>query len=245
VDDNSRRDLTAPWRHIDPILLFCTLAVGALGTLMVFSATKGSDAVADTTFVKKQGLFMLIGVVLMLVVSLIDYRRVQDFAYVLYGGACFLLFLVVSPLGKESKGAQAWFQFGPFQFEPSEISKICLIVGLAALLAQWRGDIDLKRLGYALLFAGLPMGLIMLQPRRHRDGGRGAPLERAEGVPEGPPHDVPRPRKGQVGHRLQPQPVDHHDLARQAHGRRPVPGQADPVALRPRAADRLHLHRRR
>ncbi len=162
--DTSRRDPSSPWRHLDPVLVVCTLAVAALGTLMVFSATKGNGDAADTEFVKKQALFMVLGVGVMIVVALIDYRRFQDYAYFFYGGACFVLFLVVSPLGKSSKGAQAWFQLGPFQLQPSEFSKLALILGLAAMLAKWRGDIDLKRLGFALLLAGLPMGLIMLQP---------------------------------------------------------------------------------
>jgi len=162
--DASRRDLSAPWRHIDPILLVCTIAVGALGTVMVFSATRGNAEVADTTFVKKQLLFMVIGVGVMLLVAVVDYRRYQDYAYFAYGATCFLLFLVISPLGKSSKGAQAWFQIGGFQLQPSEFSKLALIVGLSALLAHWRGDIDLRRFGVALMFAGLPMGLIMKQP---------------------------------------------------------------------------------
>ena len=58
--DRSRRDLSAPWRHLDPILLVCTLAIAGLGTLMVFRATKGSGDAADTSFLKKQLLFMVI-----------------------------------------------------------------------------------------------------------------------------------------------------------------------------------------
>jgi rod shape determining protein RodA len=162
--DPSRRDLSAPWRHLDPILLGATMTVAALGTLMVFSATKGNGESPDTDFLKKQAVFMVAGVIVMIGLALVDYRRIRDYAYVTYGVACLLLFLVVSPLGKSSKGTQAWFEFGSFQVQPSEFSKLCLIVGLAALLAHWRGDIDLRRLGYALLFAGLPLALIMLQP---------------------------------------------------------------------------------
>ena len=61
--DRSRRDLSAPWRHVDPILLVCTLAIAALGTLMVFSATKGSGESADLSYVRRQVMFMGIGVV--------------------------------------------------------------------------------------------------------------------------------------------------------------------------------------
>jgi rod shape determining protein RodA len=159
-----RRDQSQPLRHIDPVLLVATLAVAALGVLMVFSATKGSGDTADTFFLRRQGMFMGIGVVIMSGMALLDYQRLRDYAAIIYGVVCFLLFLVVSPLGKSSKGAQAWFAIGGFQLQPSEFAKIGLIIGLAALLAQWRGDIDLRRLGIALLAAGLPMALIMLQP---------------------------------------------------------------------------------
>jgi rod shape determining protein RodA len=162
--DRSRRDLSAPWRHFDPILVVCTLAVAVLGTVMVFSATRGSDEVADQSFLRRQLVFMVIGVAVMAAVSLIDYRKLRDWAVFLYGGMVVLLILVVSPFGSEAKGAQAWFAFGPFQFQPSEFSKLVVIIALASLLAVWRGDIDLRRLGFALFVAGVPMGLIMLQP---------------------------------------------------------------------------------
>ncbi len=161
---SDRRDASAPLRHVDPVLLVATLLVAGLGTLMVFSATRGSGAEADTFFLRRQGTFMVIGCVLMVVAAAVDYQRIRDYAVFIYGGVCFLLFLVVSPLGSSSKGAQAWFALGSFQLQPSEFAKIGLIIGLGALLATWRGDIDLRRLGIALLAAGLPMGLIMLQP---------------------------------------------------------------------------------
>jgi rod shape determining protein RodA len=164
VADRSRRDLSAPWRHVDPILLVCTLAIAGLGTLMVFSATKGSGDSADLSYVKRQVLFMVIGIAVMLAVSLIDYRKYRDWVLFLYGGMVLALLLVVSPFGSEAKGAQAWFAFGPFQFQPSEFSKLVVIVSLASLLSAWRGDVDLRRLGVALGVAGLPMALIMLQP---------------------------------------------------------------------------------
>jgi rod shape determining protein RodA len=72
--------------------------------------------------------------------------------------------LVISPLGSQSKGAQAWFALGPFQLQPAEFAKLSLIGALAFLLSEFRGDIDIRRLGALLLVALLPMGLIMLQP---------------------------------------------------------------------------------
>ena len=162
--DTSRRDPSAPFRHVDALLIFAALALAGIGVLMVFSATKGAEGPADTSYLLRQGMFCVIGSGLMVAVSLIDYRKLADWAPFIYGGSILLLLAVISPLGSESKGAQAWFGFGPFQLQPAEFAKLAMAVGLGALLASWDGDIDLRRLAVALGVAGLPMGLILLQP---------------------------------------------------------------------------------
>ncbi len=161
-----RRNPAAAWRHIDAILIGAVGAVAALGALMVYSATRGPGQPEpyDTTFIKKQVVFVVLGLAAMVVTALVDYRLFRDWAILLYGSAAGLLLLVVSPIGSESKGTQAWFQVGSFQLQPSELAKLGLIIGLAALLAQFRGEIDLRRFGLVLLAAGVPLALIMLQP---------------------------------------------------------------------------------
>lgn len=159
------RNPSAPWRHIDLLLLGCVLAVCVLGCLMVFSSTRGSDPTAfDTTLVAKQALFMGVGIVLMALVALVDYRRYREWAPAAYGVVLLLLVMVVSGLGSESKGSQAWFQLGPFQLQPSEPAKIVVIVMLASLLEQFNQELNVQRLIMVLAVPGLPMALIMLQP---------------------------------------------------------------------------------
>lgn len=162
--DRSRRDLSAPWRHIDVALVVCTLGLAALGVLMVFSSTRGTDPTPDMTFLKRQGLFAVIGVGVLLLLAFIDYRRIRDWAWLVYAATIALLIGVLSPLGSQSKGAQAWYSFAGLQLQPAEFAKLGLIIAIGALLAEWAGDIDLRRLGILLVVGGLPMGLIMLQP---------------------------------------------------------------------------------
>ncbi len=167
--DRSRRDLSAPWRHVDPILLVCTVFISLLGIITVYSATihgisHDPNGPANHQFLYKQTLFVLVGFGAMVLVASIDYRKFQDWVVPIYGAMLLLLALVVSPLGSNANGAQSWYELAGFQLQPSEISKIALIIGLAALLASWKGEIDLRRLGIALVVAGLPMALIMLQP---------------------------------------------------------------------------------
>ena len=68
----------------------------------------------------------------------IDYRRYRDWAPAIYG-LTVLVLLAVYVVGHKSKGAQAWFQVGSYQLEPSEFAKIGLIVALASYCAAAKG----------------------------------------------------------------------------------------------------------
>ncbi|MFP5255719.1 MAG: rod shape-determining protein RodA [Acidimicrobiia bacterium] len=159
------RNPAAPWRHMDFALLGAVAAVSALGCLMIFSATRGRDpSDFDTSFLTRQLLFVAIGFGAMIVTAFFDYRRYRDLAPLAYGGVLLLLLMVVTGLGSERKGAQAWFQLGPFQLQPSELAKVVVIVALASAMTHFNQDIDARRLGVLLGIAGVPMALIMLQP---------------------------------------------------------------------------------
>jgi rod shape determining protein RodA len=156
----SRRDPTAPLRHIDPVLIGCTVVL----SIAVYSATRGPGPDFSKSNLYKQSIFMIIGAAAMILCSVVDYRKLHDWAWAFYGITTALLVLVVSPLGSEVNGAQSWFSLGPFQMQPAEFSKLSLIGVLAFLLSEFRGDIDIRRLIALLATAALPMALIMLQP---------------------------------------------------------------------------------
>jgi rod shape determining protein RodA len=161
------RNAAAPWRHLDLTLLLSTLAIAGTGVLMVYSATRQKQETAGldpTFFLKRQAIYLLVGLVIMAVAALVDYRQVRDFVPFIYGGAVVALLLVISPLGASRRGTQAWFQLGSFQFQPSEVAKVALILALAAVLAGARGHLDTAGLLTALGIAFVPMALIYLQP---------------------------------------------------------------------------------
>lgn len=164
ASNHSRRDPTAPLRHVDPVLLACALALAVVGVVAVWSATRGPGPDFRNGYLYRQGAFVAVGVVVLAVFALVDYRKLHDWAWLFYGATTVMLVLVVSPLGIRSKGAQAWFALGPFQLQPAEFAKLSLIGVLAYLLSEYRGDIDLRRLVALLAVAGFPMALIMLQP---------------------------------------------------------------------------------
>ncbi len=131
----SPRSSSAPSRHIDFMLVGATVGIAVLGLLMVYSSTRRQQTVAGVEpnfYLKRQALFIAIGLVLMLAIVFVDYRVLQDLAPPIYIGTVVLLLLVFSPLGEAERGAQAWFQVGSLQFEPSEIAKLSLIIGVSA-----------------------------------------------------------------------------------------------------------------
>ena len=163
----SSRNEAAPWYHLDLTLYGTVVAIAGLGVLMVYSATfrKLADSGGDPhLYLKKQALFTIAGIAVMVLMSVVDYRVYRDFAPMIYIGTCLLLVAVLSPLGSNSKGTQAWFQMGSFQLQPSEWAKVALVVCLAAYTSAHRGRLDGRRLLGILVLAGVPMGLIELQP---------------------------------------------------------------------------------
>lgn len=160
----SRRDPTSPLRHVDPILLGCVAFLAVVGIIAVYSATRGPGPTFSHSYLFKQTMFVAIGVGVMVLLTLVDYRKLHDWAWAFYGITTALLVIVLSPLGDASNGSQSWFAIGPFQMQPAEFAKLSLVGVLAFLLSEFRGDIDLRRLLALLATAAVPMALIILQP---------------------------------------------------------------------------------
>jgi cell division protein FtsW len=120
------------------LLVLVTLALVAFGLVMVYSATSAPAALARTdpmSYLKKQGVYALIGVALMMAVSRFDYRRLRLFApaLVLIALAGCLSVLV---LGSRINGARRWIEVGPATFQPSELAKLAVAVWAAAYLCR-------------------------------------------------------------------------------------------------------------
>lgn len=158
-----RRDLAGPALHLDWSIVALSVLLVAIGIATIFSTTKGSGPTPDTSYVTRQVVALLLGLGLMIGLAILDYRRLREFVPLLYGGSLLLL-VAVLVVGSELRGAQAWFAVGPFTLQPSEPSKFAFIVTLAAYLSIHRDDLTLRRLAIVLTVAGLPMGLILLQP---------------------------------------------------------------------------------
>ncbi len=166
LTDRRARLQTSPLRHLDVALVLAPVLISGLGLLMIYSAThtRLKDAGADPlTFVKRQAVAIVLGIIAMVIMTVIDYRRLRELA--LFGYAITVLMLVaVLGIGVQVKGAQARFDIGPLQLQPGELAKLFVILVLAGYCALHRGDLDGRRLLVALCIAGVPIGLILIQP---------------------------------------------------------------------------------
>jgi len=168
----ARRKSTSYLQRLDWVLIGAALALSIIGALLVYSATrsKQGDAGLDPqSYLKKHILNLVVGLVLGIVISRLDYRLLRAYTPILYGVSIVGLALVLVPhLGHTINGAKAWFLLpGGFSFQPSEFAKIAIILGMSMILSEKRDaeseprDIDVV---YALVVAGLPIALIMLEP---------------------------------------------------------------------------------
>lgn len=157
----------APIRHLDPTLIFVSIGLTIYGLLMVYSATHRALASFGEDpgfYLKKQLAFLMLGLIVLVFSSVLDYRLVKVYAPFIFGISGFFLFLVLTPLGSESAGAQRWLTLFGFQFQPSEITKLALIAMLAAYLSEIRGPVRLEHVWRATGLTLIPMLLVALQP---------------------------------------------------------------------------------
>jgi cell division protein FtsW len=149
------------------LLLLVTLALVAFGLVMVYSATSASAALAngDSSFyLRKQGLYALVGVVLLLVARRTNYRTLRHLAPMLVLTSIGLL-LAVLAIGTTVNGARRWISVGPAVFQPSEFAKLALLVFACAYLArrpapQTLGEL-IKPLG---ILTGVICALLLAEP---------------------------------------------------------------------------------
>ena len=154
------------FKNIEWGILICTILLISIGLVALFSATQNSQ---NDEF-KKQIIWLCISIPIFIVILFIDYEIVAKAAPVFYG---IMILLLIGVLFTEPvNGAKSWFGVGTLSFQPSEFSKIFVILTFAFVITkiQSKGEKGKKeisrptRLILALLVVFVPIGLIVLQP---------------------------------------------------------------------------------
>jgi rod shape determining protein RodA len=149
------------FRDFDWILLGFVLLLSVISVLEIKSATLMTKF---RGFDHKQIGFLLVGLVLMFLISLIDYHRLIDIAPYAYGIGVVSL-VAVKLVGQKVLGARRWIRIGSFHFQPSEWIKLILILAVARYFWGLAGkELSWQDIGKAFAMVCIPMGLVLIQP---------------------------------------------------------------------------------
>lgn len=153
-----------------PTIVGLTLALVAAGAGAVYAATYSGLLAAGSTpyrYMVRDLMNLTVAVALASTASAIGHRRLSQYAPVGFVVTVVALALVLTPLGSNINGANAWFALGPVQLEPSQLTVLALILLLARLLTNDEDpeqSLGLRQLVRPLVLAGLAVVLILAEP---------------------------------------------------------------------------------
>lgn len=143
------------------VSLFLILGFG----LVVLSSASQSIAGDPYYYVKKQAVFVVVGLVAALLIMRYDYSHLRRYSIILYGLSVFLL-VAVLVMGEEVRGTTGWISLGPLPaVQPAEFTKVMLAIAFADFLNNRKGMLNtLGEILPCLLYMGVPFLLILMQP---------------------------------------------------------------------------------
>lgn len=140
--------------HFQLVIYMAALTI--IGILIIGSAKQSVQG--------KQILGFIMGFIVMMVISVIDYSFLLKFVWVYYIGTLGLL-LLVELVGDTTGGAQRWIDLGGFRFQPSEVAKIAIILFFSVYFMKHEENINsIKTLFISFVLVGIPLVLIITQP---------------------------------------------------------------------------------
>lgn len=151
-------------RRYDKVLSILFLAAITIGFAFIFSATRSMGS--GLKFIIVQGAGLTLGLMLMVVITYIDYDYLTDLWKFFAGVSVFLLVLVlIIGIGAESTGTKGWIRIGGIGIQPAEVVKVFFIITLARHLDRVKNDLNyFKTVVLLLLHLAVPLGLVLLQP---------------------------------------------------------------------------------
>ncbi|MBF0459461.1 MAG: rod shape-determining protein RodA [Nitrospirae bacterium] len=151
-------------KQFDWYMLSLLLAISIIGVMTIYSATRPVITAVQPNYYIKQIIWMLTGLAALLAAAVYDYSWLRKSAYFLYSLGIVMLVLVLF-IGKRGMGAQRWLVLGPVSFQPSELFRILLIIGISKYLSTITGLLTKRTFLISLTVFGLiPFILILKQP---------------------------------------------------------------------------------
>ena len=150
--------------YFDYPALFLTLFLALFGLMMIYSTSSymaNVDYGDAAYYLKRQFIFMVIGLFFMYLLSRYRYQRFKKFALFIVGAQILLLILVLI-IGTTTNGSTRWIYIGPIGFQPSELAKLTLIIYTAAICSE-RPELtkSFKGFGILMIVPAILCGLIV------------------------------------------------------------------------------------
>ncbi len=151
-------------KKYDKVLLILLLTAVTIGFVFIFSATRSMSS--NMKFIIVQGVGLILGLILMYIITCIDYEDLADLWKFFAGVSVFLLVLVlIIGIGSDSTGTKGWIRFAGIGIQPAEIAKVCFIITLSRHLDFIKNDINyIKNVFLLLCHLAVPLLLILAQP---------------------------------------------------------------------------------
>ena len=139
-------------------LILYVVSLTVIGIFVIGSARESVQS--------KQMLGLFLGIIAMISVSVMDYSFILRFSWLFYFFNIGLLILV-KVIGDNANGSTRWVEIAGIRFQPSELSKIIIILFFAYFFMKYQESINtIKILGLSFILAGIPLVLIKEQPDR-------------------------------------------------------------------------------
>jgi rod shape determining protein RodA len=150
--------------YFDPLLLLATFGLAACSLVVIAGATRGDIPAQPDYYVTRQGVYFGAGLLLMAVLWRVDYSRLRELRYGIYGLLMASIFAVLA-IGVTAKGAQRAIQLPFFSFQASELGKVLLVVTLAAVVVERSRNINQRETtALVMLLALVPALFVIVQP---------------------------------------------------------------------------------
>lgn len=150
----------------DLLLWIAGAALILIGFLAILSSTYSMQiklGAAPFFYVKRQFFSLLVGGIGLAIFAYVDYKHLKRLSPIFYAAMLAMLVLILF-IGSGRQSAQRWFQLGIFSFQPSELSKIIIVLCLAAYFSARKKLQNLRDVGFLLALVGIPFLLIFKQP---------------------------------------------------------------------------------
>lgn len=146
-------------RKVDFIFIASVILAIGFGLMTLY----GTSVKGDISYLRNQAIWASLGILLLIFFAFVSYQQYRHYVIIAYV-IDILLLIIVLLYGNTTMGAQRWIDIGLFKLQPSEFTKIIVIIALASYLSEKKGILTAKDIGTSFAIVALPLLLIFVQP---------------------------------------------------------------------------------